>query len=178
MGSQTGNRTRKPRPKRIRLIVQAVVEVPMSRRQALLASYSLPRYPALADLKKAEVCGHSILRGLTFLELILTVVEETDLKLLVANSLMLFTVTAESHARRGESDEFALKFAEMFRYGRPHEPEMVLLPSHYQSIGIGGTDETEDTKWAQLLSGYYNPPTRRVGEVKSKRTELIDLDVE
>jgi len=81
----------------------------------------------------------------------------------------LFVVEAEGEARRGESEEFALRFAEMFVYGRPQEPEMILLPGHIQSLGIGGTDEQEDEKWSKLLSAYYNPPVRRVGEVTIRR---------
>lgn len=168
---------RPARPKRVRIVVQAVIEVPMSRRQAMLASDSVVSVATLAPLKKVELTGHSILRGLTFIELVLTVLENSDLKRVVANCLALFVVEAEGEARRGESEEFALRFAEMFVYGRPQEPEMILLPGHLHSLGIGGTDEQEDEKWSKLLSAYYNPPVRRDGEVKIKRVPFSWFDI-
>jgi hypothetical protein len=153
-------------------VLQAVIDIPMSRRQLLQAAEWVVDYRPVTDLKKIEVTGHSILRGLTFIEWVMTIDSRSRSRDVAAASLMHFIIEAEGIARRGESDEFALLFAEVFPYGRPHEPEAVLLPDQLQLLGIGGTDEQSDNAWAQLLSRHYNPAARRPGEVKFKRETI------
>ena len=85
---------------------------------------------------------------------------------------MHFIISAEGLARGGESDEFALVFAEVFLAGRNYEPEPVLLPAEAHALGVGGTDEREDNEWAGLLSRYYNPAAREPNEIRFKKIRL------
>ena len=121
------------------------------------------------QLEGAVLTGHSILRGLTFIEIVLQLTEEADLKTAAAAALAHFVLEAEGVARGEESEEFAVAFAEVFWEGRDWEPEAVLLPETADSLGIGGTDSEQDFEWAQLLSRYYNPAARQPGEVKFRR---------
>jgi hypothetical protein len=54
-------------------VLQAVIDIPLSRRQLLQAAEWVVDYRPVTDLKKIEVTGHSILRGLTFIEWVMTI---------------------------------------------------------------------------------------------------------
>jgi len=153
-------------------VLQAVIEVPMSRRQALAALKIIPRACAQFDLEEVSLTGHSILRGLTFLEFLLRLPEDVDLRPVSQAALAHFVIEAEGVARAGESEEFALAFAEVFWAGREHEPEAVLLPEQANALGIGGTSERQDFEWAVFLSRFYNPAARSPGEVQIRRRVL------
>lgn len=144
----------------------------MSYRQAQGGAETLSQCCQEFGLKKAALSGYSILRGLTFVELHLDLNDEVELRSVSQVTLMHFIVNAEGLARGGESDEFALVFAEVFWAGRDHEPEAVLLPAETHVLGIGGTDQREDNEWAGLLSRYYNPAARRPNEVQFRKTKL------
>jgi hypothetical protein len=153
-------------------ILQAVIEVLMSYRQAKGAIGALCECCREFGLKRVELSGYSVLRGLTFTELQLGLDEGAELQLVSQAALTYFIVAAEGLAQRGESDEFALVFAEAFWTGRDYEPEAVFLPVEVGSLGIGGVDQREDDVWAGLLSRYYNPPARRPNEIRFRRTKL------
>lgn len=152
-------------------VIQAVIEVPMSRYQA--------RRGALAALQAGEdygatsisLTGYSVLRGLTFLELVVEHEEGANPTVMARVGLAHLILEAEGSARGGESEEFALLFAEGFIKGHEHQPEAILLPEVANELGIGGTDQAQDDAWALLLSRYYNPATRQPGEVAIKKTK-------
>jgi hypothetical protein len=150
-------------------ILQAVIEVPMSRRQALAATRTMLAIYGEHGIEDAKLTGHSILRGLSFIELVLTLPPGVALLEVAGVALMGFTISAEGAARSGESEEFAVTFAEIFWEGEEHQPEPVLLGSVADQLGIGGMSEEKDFEWAKLLSRYYNPVVRRHGEVRIKR---------
>ena len=153
-------------------ILQAVIEVPMSRRQALVAARELPKMYAKFGLEGVILTGYSILRGLTFVEMLLQIDEKAELKVVAQAALMGFVVEAEGVAKGGESEEFAVVFAEAFWAGREWEPEPVLLPTEADKVGIGGTNPENDLEWAKLLSRYYNPAAREPNEVNFRRYPL------
>jgi hypothetical protein len=152
-------------------IVQAVVEVPMSRRQARSGIDAAFQFGQSYGVRDISLTGYSILRGLTFVEMAMDIDDEADMKDAARVALAHFVVEAEGAARGGESEEFALAFAEGFLAGREHEPEALLLPKGSEAIGIGGTDEGRDAEWARLLSRYYNPAARAPGEVNIRKTK-------
>ena len=151
-------------------IIQMVVEVPMSRRQARLGAADALAFAAEYGIRHILLSGYSILRGLTFLELVIDHDDDTNIASVVRLALTHFIVEAEGSARGGESEEFALLFAEGFVKGHEHQPEAIFLPEVANVLGIGGTDQKQDDAWALLLSRHYNPATRRPGEVAIKKT--------
>jgi hypothetical protein len=152
--------------------LQAVIEVPMSYRQARGATAALSYCCKEFGVGATTLSGYSVLRGLTFVELQLELDKKVELQPVSQATLMHFIISAEGLARAGESDEFALVFAEVFPAGRNHEPEAVLLPAEAHALGLGGMDEHADDKWARLLSCYYNPAAREFDEVRFRKIKL------
>lgn len=153
-------------------ILQTVVEVPMSRRQVRAAMRVAPSAMADLELGRFYLSGHSILRGLTFLEMVFTLPNDVDLPETLANFLAFFVIEAEGAARGGESEEFAIVMAECFWIGQEHLPESVMLDGRLETLGIGGTNHEVDMTWAAILNKYYNPARRREGEVKIRRVAI------
>lgn len=143
----------------------------MSRRQARSGIDAAFQFGQSYGIGNISLTGYSILRGLTFIEMVMDMDDEADMKEAACTALAHFVVEAEGVAKAGESEEFALAFAEGFLAGREHEPEALLLPKESDVLGIGGTDETRDAEWARLLSRYYNPAARAPGEVNIRKTK-------
>ena len=153
-------------------VLQAVIEVPMSKRQARGSLAVIPGVFPDLEVGRYYLSGHSTLRGLTFLELVVELPEKTELPNVFAGFLTHMIIEAEGNARGGESEEFSLVMAEAFWLGEEHLTEVVFLDEHLQSLGIGGVDSPAADKWTSLLSSYYNPVIRPPGEVQVRKTVI------
>lgn len=158
-------------------IVQAVIEVPMSRRQALAATEQVPAHVESAGFKEvtAKLTGYSVMRGLTFVELELGVDDAMDderLRQLAGATMIHFVLAAEGSARGGESEEFALRHTEVFWEGKEHEVYAVAVAGIGSTLGIGGGDEESMGQWDAFLSKFYNPVQHTPGEVAIKRVAI------
>jgi len=159
-------------------IVQAVIEVPMARRQAVAAVKELPYFVTGSFGEfTAELTGHSNLRGLTFVELRLGVEERVDnvtLGDLVSSVMVQFLLSAGIAAQDGESEEFLLKWTEVFWEGQ--ENEVLLVAVNQQLLAfLGGARAQVDqppTLWSDFLSRFYDPAEHPVGAVKVTREPI------